>query len=107
MNLHINFHQIDPTDAIKKVVERKSNKLEKFFHNAIDTEWFLEAKKDGHHARAVLSSQGYHINADATTEDLYKAIDDVIHKMETQIKKQKAKVKVHPNNKPEYFGEFL
>lgn len=93
MNCHINFHQLEPTEAIKNVVNKKTNKLEKFFDRAVEVEWFLKADKEGHHAKAVLSSEGFHINATSKTDDLYKAIDEVEHKMETQIKKQRAKQK--------------
>lgn len=102
MNLHINFHQMEPTDAIKGIIEKKSKKLEKFFSKTVETEWFLDAGKEGHHARAVLSSQGYHFNADSRTEDLYKAIDEVVQKMETQIKKKVSKSKNHSNTRPNF-----
>lgn len=105
MNLHINFHQMEPTDAIKGIIEKKSKKLEKFFSKTVETEWFLDAGKEGHHARAVLSSQGYHFNADSKTEDLYKAIDEVIHKMEAQIKKKVSKSKNHSNKKLNFDSE--
>lgn len=91
MNCHINFHQLDATDAIKNVVNKKSKKLEKFFSRDVDVEWFLEANKEGHHARALLSGDGLHINADSKTNDLYKAIDETLQKMETQVKKHKEK----------------
>lgn len=99
MNIKINFHQMESTDAITAIVEKKSKKLKKFFNSTTDIEWFLEVKKDGHSARALLDSKGYHINADAKTHDLYKAIDDVISKLEIQIKKKVSKSKDHSNDK--------
>ena len=99
MNVKINFHQMESSEAITAIIKKKSNKLKKFFSATTDIEWFLEAKKDGHSARALLDSKGYHINADAKTHDLYKAIDDVVSKLEVQIKKKVSKSKDHSNDK--------
>ncbi|MEX1099729.1 MAG: ribosome-associated translation inhibitor RaiA [Bacteriovoracaceae bacterium] len=107
MNVTVNFHQMEPTPAIKEMVEKKSAKLKKFFDGGFDLKWTLEAGKDGHHAHALLASDGFTLNADSVKEDMYKTFDDVVSKLEKQLVKKKtiAKDHIHHNRKKMDLGE--
>lgn len=99
MNLQINFHQIDSTDAIKAKIEQKCEKLKKFFDGHFDVKWTCSTGKDGHHSHAIIAGSGFTINADSTKDDLYKTLDDVITKAEKQLSKRKSQVKEKIHNK--------
>jgi len=93
MNLQINFHQIDSTEAIKEKIQSKCNKLNKFFEGHFDVKWTCSTGKDGHHSHAIIAGNGFTINADSTKDDLYKTFDDVITKIERQLSKKKTQMK--------------
>lgn len=93
MNLQINFHQIDSTEAIKEKIQSKCEKLNKFFEGHFDVKWTCSTGKDGHHSHAIVAGSGFTINADSTKDDLYKTFDDVISKVEKQLSKRKSQVK--------------
>lgn len=99
MNVTMNFHQLEPTDAIKDVVQKKSEKLTKFFNGSFDLKWTMSAGKEGHHSHALLASDGFTLNADATEDDLYKTFDEVVHKLERQLSKIKNISKDHIHKK--------
>lgn len=89
MNVIMNFHQLEPTDAIKEVVEKKSGKLKKFFDGAFEVKWTMSAGKEGHHSHAMITGDGLKINADSVKDDLYKTFDEVVAKLEKQLSKKK------------------
>ena len=99
MNITMNFHQLEATPSIKEVVEKKSEKLKKFFEGDFDLKWTFSAGKEGHHTHALLASDGFTLNADSTKDDLYKTFDDVVSKLEKQLLKKKNMAKDHIHHK--------
>jgi putative sigma-54 modulation protein len=107
MNLQMKFHQIESTPAIKQMIEHKTEKFKKFFDGNFDVKWTCEAGKEGHHAHVLIAANGFTINADAVTDDLYKTIDDVVAKVEKQLQKKKSiiKEKIHNKTAPHFENE--
>lgn len=107
MNLQINFHQIDSTEAIKAKIESKCSKLNKFFEGHFDVKWTCSTGKEGHHSHAIIAGNGFTINADSTKDDLYKTFDDVITKVERQLSKKKTQMKdkIHSKQPQSFIAE--
>lgn len=99
LNVILNFHQLEPTPAIKDVLTRKSAKLQKFFLGPAELSWTMSAGKEGHQSHAKLSGDGSTFNASSTRDDLYKTFDDVIGKLERQLVKKKSISKNHIHRK--------
>lgn len=97
MNLQINFNQMQSTDAIKRKISEKSNKLSKYFNGKFDITWTVSADKAGHHSHITLKYDKIILNADSTKDDLYKTFDDVVAKIEKQLLKYKDQLvdKIH------------
>ncbi|MEW6057079.1 MAG: ribosome-associated translation inhibitor RaiA [Bdellovibrionota bacterium] len=95
MRVHITFKQMDATEAIKLHVQEKSERLDKFVSDAIEANWVLFVEADNH--VADLRVHGPHIDyfAQAKTPDLYQSIDEVVEKIEKQLRKHKEIVKDH------------
>lgn len=106
MNLQINFHQIDSTPAIKEKIENKCEKLKKFFDGKFDVKWTCSTGKDGHHSHAIITANGFTVNADSTKDDLYKTFDDVLSKIEKQLSKKKTKMKDKIHHKHQHASHF-
>lgn len=107
MNITMNFHQLEPTPSIKDMVEKKSEKLKKFFDGSFDLKWTMTAGKEGHHSHALLAGNGFTLNAEATRDDLYKTFDEVVQKLERQLMKKKSSSKdhIHRNRTVEFVQE--
>lgn len=88
MNLQIIFTHLEPTDAIKGQIEKKSKKFEKYFHRNFDLKWTCSVEKDEHTSHVILSGEGFVFNARSTKDLLYKTFDDVIAKLEKQVSKK-------------------
>ena len=111
MKVTINFHQLESTPSIKEMVEKKSEKLKKFFDGSFDVRWTVSAGKEGHHAHVLLASDGFTLNVDSYKDDLYKTFDDAVAKLEKQLTKKKSMAKDHIHrkrlevNEPEEYQE--
>lgn len=91
MNLMINFHQMDSTEAIKETIAKKCQKLEKYLDSEVQMQWTCDVEHQTHHSKASLNYHGHSYIADSKKDDLYKTIDDIVTKLEKQLLKAKNK----------------
>ncbi len=92
MKLKITAKNIKLTQAIKEYTAAKVDKLEKFFDESAWAEIVLSVdKKINQRAELTVHSGKKKFTGKAIEEDLYKAIDGTIAKIEAQIKKNKSK----------------
>ncbi len=107
MKLNINFDSIESTQAIKEKIEKKSQKLKKFFDGSFDVNWTCSVDKAGHHSKVHVIYKGITVNADSTKDDLYKTLDDAVTKLEKQLSKHKEqmKEKIHRTSKAHFQDE--
>ncbi len=91
MNLNITGHHVDLTPALREFVENKLQRIERHFENMIDGNVILTVEKVRHKAEATLHARGAHIHAEAEAENMYKAVDKLIDKLDRQTCKHKEK----------------
>ncbi|MBP9673691.1 MAG: ribosome-associated translation inhibitor RaiA [Bacteriovoracaceae bacterium] len=99
MNIKINFKHLDHTEALDSMIRKKSSKLEKFLPADFDVSWTCMVQGGEHHSELHVSAQGHTYHAKGSNDDLYKTFDDVLEKVETQIKKRKEQDKDHIHQK--------
>ncbi len=93
MKLKITAKNIKLTEAIKTYSQTKVNKLDKFFDEGAWVELVISVdKKINQKAEMTLHAAKKKFTAKAIEENLYKAIDGTILKIEAQIRKAKGKV---------------
>ncbi len=95
MQLTITGHHLEVTPALRTYIESKMERLERHFDHMTNTHVILSVEKLRQKAEATLHVSGGNLFADATSEDMYAAIDSLIDKLDRQIKKHKEKVKDH------------
>lgn len=93
MELRITGRHLDLTPEIKNYAESAVASLDRFFDRIIDTHLILEVEKHRQRAELTVNVQGHQLVSHAETDDLYVSIDDVIDKMQRQLKKYNAKIK--------------
>ena len=95
MQLEITGHHIDVTSSLNHHIKSRVSKLKRHFDQVLDIHVILKVKKLEHTAEAVLHYSGNRIFADATSHDMYAAIDSLTDKLDRQILKHKEKTKSH------------
>jgi len=99
MQVIITGKNIELTDAIKEYVEKKISSLEKFHPKIIRA--VVEVGLENHHhlkgeifvAECKLEIPGNDLFASKNEKTLYKAIDKVRDYLESELKKNKAKIR--------------
>lgn len=93
MNLKISYKHLESTNGIDDVTRKKSEKLKKYFQGKLNLNWNFTVEKQAHIAHCHLTGDHIEFFAEATTENLYAAIDEVIHHLERQVRKNKEQLK--------------
>ncbi len=95
MKIHIDFRKIEATDALKKHIQKRVAKFDKFITYPVECHFIVSIEKSRHLAEIELRAEHKPMVAAAKADDLYEAIDAVCHKMETQLKKARDLKKGH------------
>jgi putative sigma-54 modulation protein len=93
MQLSITGHHIDVTDALHDYVTTKFDRLTRHYDHITNVHVVLSVEKLIQKAEATIHTSGAELFADATSEDLYAAIDALIDKVDRQIIKHKEKTR--------------
>ncbi len=94
MKISIHGDHVKITEAIKEYVEEKLYKLDKYFDESMDVDVIVKVRVRGVQQiiEVTVPTSLFTIRAEESHDDLYAAIDLVQKKLETQIKKNKAKL---------------
>jgi len=95
MNIIVNGRHMDVTPAIRAYAEEKIGRFEKFLSNITEAIVTLSVQKYVHKAEVLLKANGVLIQAEGSTGEIYSAIDQVVEKLERQVKKYKEKMVSH------------
>ncbi len=93
MQINITFRHLDSSPGLKEYVQKRISKLEKYFYGPVEAHVILRAEKFRQGAEVTLVGDGYNITGKEETSDMYEAIDLVVAKLETQVKKLREKRK--------------
>ena len=91
MNIKVTGKDLEVTDAIKAYVEKKVERLEKYFEDEFDVVATVKSEKTEKVAEIRVSVKGDLYKAVTAHKDLYAAIDKDIDILEGQIRKFKTK----------------
>ena len=89
MNITTTFRHVDTSDAIKKYAQDKVAKLQKFLRQPMTAKVTLSVDRLRHVAEMRVSAGGERFEAREDSEDMYASIDEVIDKLERQIRGSK------------------
>ena len=99
MQVKIQGRQIELTDALKEHVNKKLEKLKKYTDNIISASVVLTVQKYQHFAEITVHVDDQIMVGKSETDDLYVSVDQCVEKLETQLKKRKARY--HSSRKKE------
>ena len=90
----------DNTESIKNYIESKISKLDKYL-NDDSLRVNVVTKKEGRNQKVevTIPGNGFILRNETVNEDLYAAIDEIVDKLERQIRKNKDKINKKRNKK--------
>jgi len=95
MQLNISGQHVDITQALSDYVSGKLEKLERHYDHVTNAHVVLSVEKQRQKAEATIHVAGNKLFANAEHEDMYAAIDALVDKLDSQIRKHKEKVTDH------------
>lgn len=91
MNIKITGKDLKATDSIKSYIEKKSERLVKYFGEDFDVQETIKTEGNVQVAEMYVSTATDHFRAVTESKDLYASIDKNIDIIEGQIRKMKTK----------------
>ena len=95
MDITVTFRHTEPIESLKTYAEEKISKIKKYLDSPMEAHIVLSVEKFRHQADVTLSVNGTRIKAVEVTEDMYSAIDQVMDKIEKQVKRHLSKIRDH------------
>ena len=92
MKVTVIAKNMELTDALKEIVQKKISKLEKYFEANVEAKATLSVQKSRQIIEVTIPFNGVILRGEEATDDMYKSIDLVEEKLERQIRKQKTKL---------------
>lgn len=91
MQIQLTGQGMEVTDALRDLTNKKLNKIKKHNDHISHVHVTFKIDKLSQCAVANVSVPGSVINAQAESDDMYKTVDLLIHKIESQLAKHKEK----------------
>src|SRR3954451_18221304 len=89
MIIAITFRHIESSESVKKYAQEKIAKLQKFLRQPMQANVTLDMERIEHVVEVRVSSGSEHYHGREQSEDMYASIDQVIDKLERQIRSGK------------------
>ncbi|QHI72021.1 ribosome hibernation-promoting factor, HPF/YfiA family [Aminipila terrae] len=107
MKIKITSKNLSSSDYLKDTIEKKLDKLSKYFSNDIVANVMVSAEKDKQKIEATINAGGTIFRAEESADVAYDAIDGVVDKLSSQMSRFKTKLqKKHKDNKGFKFAEI-
>lgn len=100
MNLTISGHHLDVTPALREYVMNKLERVTRHFDQVVDVTVLLSIEKQKekerrHKAEVTLRVKGRDIFIEQCADDMYAAIDQLMHNLDRQVVRHKDKMQSH------------
>lgn len=95
METTFTFRNLDASDSIKEHARQKILKLDKYLLKPIAAHIILSVDRHEHKAEITLVDMGREYVSVERSSDMMASIDNAVHKIESQLRKAKEKIKDH------------
>lgn len=101
MHTTITGRRFEVTEPIRAYAEERLGRIEKFNHMIVEAHLMLELDKYQQVAELIIMARHLRLSCKAKTDDMYTSINEVVRKIERQLKTRKEKkgeygLKRHP-----------
>lgn len=100
MECRISFKHMETSEALSTYAQSKIvQKIQRYATKPIEAHITFSVEHNTHCAHVnVFSGDGFDIQVDASTGDMYSSIDMVVDKLDQKLRRVKEKLKHHKNN---------
>ena len=98
MQISLTFRNTEPEEWLKEHVQKRLLKLKKYIDKPSETKVILSVEKFRNVAEVNLSGKGINLNGKEEAKEMVAAVDNVIDKIERQLKKHKDKIRNRKEN---------
>ncbi len=106
MKLKISYKHMKHSEAIDERIREKSEKFEKYYQGHISMQWVCWVQDNEHWTMCKLHGPKFDFYAKASADNMYKALDFAVEKLERQIDRQKemgqARIHKSQHENPKY-----
>lgn len=100
MKVTIASKNFNTTQHLKDTIDRKFEKLGKYFSDDIVVNVMVSAEKERETMEATINARGMIFRAESTSDDIYECVDKVVDRLSTQMSRFKSKIqKKYKDNK--------
>lgn len=92
MQISVTFRHMETDDGVKEYIEKRFKRLKKYMGNFREIHVILSQEKYRYTAETKLIFNGANLTSKSRDSDLYKAIDQMVERIERQIREHKIKV---------------
>ena len=93
MQVAITFRHMETDEGVKIYVKEKVQKLQKYVENPREVHVVLTVEKFRHIAEITIVSDAGTFNSEGRNNDLYAAVDQMVEKMERQMRERREKAR--------------
>jgi len=95
MEITVTGHHVDITPPLRAYVNDKMQRISRHFDHVIAMNVILTVEKHQNLAEATLHTAGKSLFANASDLDMYAAIDDLVDKLDKQVRRPKERLRDH------------
>ncbi len=100
MQIAVTFRHMETDEGTKDYVKEKVERLQKYIENPREVHVVLSTEKFRHIAEITIIADGVTLNSEGRNSDLYSAVDQMVEKMERQIRERREKGRRSRSNAP-------
>jgi len=93
MDITVTFRHMEPMESLRDYAEDKVSKIKKYLDFPMEAHIVLTVEKFRHQADVTVDVNGTRLKAVEETGDMYSAIDQVMDKIEKQVKRHISKMR--------------
>ena len=95
MKINFTGHGLEIASALRQLVENKFEKIQRHFDHITSAHVTFSVQKLENIAEMKIHVPGHQLHATGKSDDMYKAIDEMVNSLDRQIVKHKEKQKEH------------
>lgn len=95
MEATFTFRKTDASEAIKEHAKEKLSKLDKYMSRPVNAHVIFNIEGSNHTVEVAFQANGNRYFGKGESHDMYTSIDDVVTKIEHQLRKSKERAKSH------------
>jgi putative sigma-54 modulation protein len=99
MEVQITFRHSKPSDSLKESIKNEIEKLQRFYDRITSAHVIMDTESVNKTAEIVVNLYDHTVKGTAKAENVGKALDSAVERVERQLKKINAKMKSHKGEK--------